>query len=121
LLAANIVAGVPIKRGGFSILVGPAPAAEPTPQVPVNTALPAISPSVAYEGTVLTASAGTWTNTPTGYAYQWYRDAAPISGATSAQYTLPAGSGGAEMRCDVTASNAAGPGTTASSPARDVF
>lgn len=120
LLAGEIVAGVPIRRGGFAILIGPPPTAG-VPEVPVNTALPAISPAVAYVGTTLTCSTGAWSNSPTAYAYQWYRDGSPVAGATNSQYTVPAGASAAAIRCHVTASNAAGSGTTAVSNTRDVF
>jgi serine protease len=37
-------------------------------------------------GEPLTAVTGTWVKTPTTFAYQWFRDAAPIDGATGATY-----------------------------------
>jgi len=40
---------------------------------PVNSVLPVIS-GTAQTGSTLTASTGTWTNSPTGYTYQWQSD-----------------------------------------------
>ncbi len=74
---------------------------------PANTALPAISGSQVV-GQELSCSQGTWTNSPTGYAYQWKRDGSPIFGATSPTYTLIAGDANHQIRCSVTASNAGG-------------
>lgn len=37
-------------------------------------------------GEPLTAVTGTWVKTPTTFAYQWFRDGAPIDGATGATY-----------------------------------
>jgi hypothetical protein len=58
---------------------------------PVNIALPTVSGS-AVQGSTLTASHGTWGNSPTQYAYQWQDCASngctSISGATNATYTL---------------------------------
>src|SRR5581483_2035645 len=85
-------------------------------QPPVNTAPPAISGTPAV-GNTLTASNGTWSNSPTSYAYQWFRcDAAgancttTITGATSSTYTLVAADQGLQVAVTVTASNSAGPG-----------
>jgi hypothetical protein len=84
--------------------------------VPVNSVAPAISGS----GTTLsplTATNGAWTNSPTGYTYQWYRDASAISGATASTYTYVLADSGTNITCQVTASNAIGPGSPAASNA----
>src|SRR6202043_3788300 len=88
--------------------------------VPVNTALPTIS-GTAKTGQTLTAGNGTWTESPTGYAYQWQRcdkagaNCAAISEATKQTYEVVQADGGSTIRVAVTASNAAGPSAPASS------
>jgi hypothetical protein len=80
---------------------------------PVNTAPPTISgtPTV---GQTLTASNGTWNNTPTSYAYQWLRcngggnNCASVSNGTQQSYTLVGADAGHTMRVRVTATNADG-------------
>lgn len=80
---------------------------------PVNTAPPAITgtPTV---GQTLTASTGTWTNSPTSYAYQWLRcngggnNCSDIAGATQQTYTLASADAGNTIRVRVTAKNADG-------------
>ena len=57
--------------------------------VPVNTSLPVITGTVQV-GQVLSASTGSWTNSPTSFAYQWQREGSAIGGATSSTYTLVA-------------------------------
>jgi RHS repeat-associated protein len=60
----------------FGLLVASAAQASP----PANTALPAVS-GLTAQGNVLTASTGTWSNSPTSYGYQWRRcDATGYSG-----------------------------------------
>lgn len=87
--------------------------------VPVNTVAPAISSSTPFTevNAVLTAANGTWSNTPSSYAYQWLRDGADISGATGSTYTLVTADVGASITCRVTASNVNGAGTPAVSNA----
>lgn len=83
---------------------------------PVNTVAPALSSSAAYVGQELTASNGTWSNSPSSYSYQWFwaDTVTPISGATSASYTPVTGDLGHTLARNVTATNAGG-STTASS------
>ncbi|MGN6797256.1 MAG: S8 family serine peptidase [Gaiellaceae bacterium] len=82
----------------------------PPPPAPVNTALPAIS-GTAQSGQTLSASAGTWQNSPTSYAYQWSRcsaSCAAISGATKTTYPVVDADVGAKLQVPVTATNAGG-------------
>ena len=89
--------------------------------VPSNTRLPSIS-GTARDGSILTASKGDWTGSPTSYAYQWMRcdsaggGCAPIGGANSFRYTVASGDVGGRLRIDVTATNSAGSGSASSRP-----
>jgi hypothetical protein len=80
---------------------------------PVNTAVPAVS-GTAMQGQSLSTSNGTWSNSPTSYAYQWQdcdssgASCANVSGATSSSYTLTSGDAGHTVQAVVTASNAGG-------------
>ena len=77
---------------------------------PVNTVLPVIT-GTTTEGQVLSVSDGTWTNSPSGYTYQWLRDGVSIGSATANTYTLQAADVGTRIACTVTASNGSGSGT----------
>jgi len=82
------------------------------PAIPVNTVAPAIS-GLAEEGQTLTSSSGTWTNSPTSYAYQWFRKTVSetaITGAFSSTYIPVSADVGATLRCRVRAFNAGGGG-----------
>lgn len=74
---------------------------------PANTALPSISGATELAAT-LTASTGSWSNSPTGYSYQWKRNGANIGGATGSTYVLTSSDLGTAITVVVTASNAAG-------------
>jgi hypothetical protein len=69
-----------------------------------------------------TASTGTWTGSPTSYAYAWFRCDATgkactaIAGATGASYKPVAGDAGSTLRVSVSATNAYGTGTAQSAP-----
>lgn len=92
-----------------------------TKAAPSNRSLPSISGS-ARDGSILTASSGSWTGTPTGYAYQWLRCDAqagncnPISGSTSNRYTVQTADVGSRLKVQVTASNSSGSGVAVSRP-----
>jgi hypothetical protein len=80
---------------------------------PANVTPPTISgtPTV---GQTLTASNGTWTNSPTSYAYQWLRcngggnNCASIKNATQQSYALVGADAGHTIRVRVTATNTDG-------------
>jgi hypothetical protein len=92
--------------------------------VPENSTLPQIS-GTAKEGSTLTASNGTWSNTPTSFDYQWRRCASDgrtcgdITGATNQTYSVVAADIRRTLRVVVTASNADGR-AAATSNATDV-
>jgi hypothetical protein len=74
---------------------------------PANVALPAIT-GTAEVGQTLTASTGTWTNSPTSHAYVWRRGGVAIGGAVAATYALVPADLGAVITVTVTAANADG-------------
>lgn len=81
------------------------------PLPPINTSAPAIS-GTPQQGQTLTASTGSWADSPTSYAYQW-QDCGVllctnIVNATSSSYTLQGSDVGSTIDVIVTASNAAG-------------
>lgn len=94
--------------------------APPPPPIPVNLTPPSIS-GAAEPGKVLTASPGTWTESPTSYSYEWERCArlvsqqgpnglscSPISRATAVSYLVAQGDVGWRMRVKVTAFRGSG-------------
>ena len=85
----------------------------PPPGSPVNTVAPVASGTTTV-GSTLSCTTGTWTNSPTSYAYQWLRNGANISGATSSTYLTVTADGGTSIRCTVIATNVHGSGTATS-------
>jgi len=79
----------------------------PVPGAPTDSSPPTIQ-GTAIQGQIVSCSSGTWTNSPTGYAYTWQRAGANISGATASSYTLTAGDVSHAITCTVVASNAVG-------------
>src|SRR4051794_19371743 len=101
----------------FAAVPGTAAAAAPE-----NTARPTLS-GAAREGTTLTASRGSWANSPTSYAYAWQRCASDgatgctvIPGASKEIYTLVSADVGRTVRVLVTAVNADGRDIASSAP-----
>ncbi len=81
------------------------------PQPPVSTTQPVVSGDVRV-GSVLSASPGGWTNSPTGHAYQWEQGNgfswSAVSGAAGSTYALTAADRGLRLRVRVIATNADG-------------
>jgi streptogramin lyase len=90
------------------------------PNAPENTVLPVISPTTPVEGEPESTTNGTWTNSPTGYAYQWELcnatggECANISGATSSTFTPVEADVEHTLVVKVTAKNSGGEGSALS-------
>jgi thermitase len=84
---------------------------------PVNLSPPTIS-GTAQEAQTLNASTGSWSGSPTGYAYEWQRcdtsggNCTALPGASSSSYSVQSVDVGWTLRTAVTASNAGGGGTS---------
>jgi len=90
------------------------------PLAPVDSGLPAITGST-VEGQTLSVSTGSWSGSPTSYAYQWEdcsasgESCSAIAGATGSKRELVAADVGHTLRAVVKASNAGGTGEAQSS------
>jgi len=88
------------------------------PVAPASTAVPVIS-GTARNGTTLSASTGTWSGTPTSYAYQWKRSAtsngvySDIAAATGSTYVANESDVGYFITVSVIATNGVGSSTAA--------
>ena len=103
-------------------VVAPPP---PPPSPPVNLAPPAVSGSP-VEGATLSASTGSWSGSPTSYAYQWQdcnsagASCTNIGGATSSAHVVSSSDAAHTLRVLVTASNAGGSTAAPSSATAEV-
>jgi hypothetical protein len=84
-------------------------------QPPINTTAPTITGS-GILGSVHTAGTGTWTQSPTSYAFQWQRNGVNIAGATTSTYTPVAADVGTNLTVQVTATNAVASTSASSAP-----
>ena len=82
---------------------------------PTNTSEPAIGGSLGAVGDVVSADPGVWTNSPSSYAYAWFRCAqsgadpcSAIPGATSSTYQLTGSDVGDYLAVQVTGANGYG-------------
>jgi hypothetical protein len=88
---------------------------------PPGTSTPPTTTGTAQQGQTLTEHAGSWTNSPTSFNYQWLQcdslgnSCLPISGALSQTYVLAGGDVGHTIRVQEEAHNAAGAGGPATS------
>jgi hypothetical protein len=121
-IAAIVVANGPDGTNGDDTDLTDTVTAAP---VPVISTAPAVTGTTTV-GSVLSAAAGTWTNSPGSYAYQWERcsstgtGCAAISGATAATYTLTSADTGFTIEVVVAATNTFGAGSPAASKASTV-
>jgi len=114
--ATNVVG----STTAISAEVGPVQATAEEAQPPSNTVPPVIT-GMTLVGETLTCSTGTWTDSPTGFAYEWRRGADIIAGATGSTLVLAALDQGYRIYCRVTAINAVGSGVAQTQDAGPVI
>src|SRR4051794_35738516 len=115
----------PVKRlvavvGAVLMLLAGGAAQGASKAAPANTSPPTIS-GTERVGETLTATSGSWDNSPTSFSYHWQRcnssggSCGNISGATNQTYVLQKGDQGHRMRVSVTARNSDGSANATSS------
>lgn len=98
----------------------------PSP-VPVNVTAPSLDDSAPIQGDLITCDTGTWSDSPTAFAYQWQRSEpgfsvwSDIPGATTNNYSPSLDDKWMVLRCRVIASNGYGDSEAAYSNATDMI
>jgi len=82
---------------------------------PENTVLPDVTGTNTL-GSTLTCSTGTWTNSPSAYAYQWFQNNTPLIGQTLNTHVITSGDISSTLICRVTATNVVGGNQAFSNP-----
>lgn len=118
-LGGTLEVSVSATNGSGTSTIVTSAASSPIVSAPASTGTPAIT-GTAAQGQTLTATPGTWTQSPTSYAYHWLRCAAGVcsalSGATATSYAVSAADVGAALEVRVTAANTIGQTTATSLP-----
>ena len=94
------------KPSGFTPGAATSESTDPVGDDPtkvVSKTKPIVS-GTAKVGETLSATDGTWSNEPTGFAYQWLADGTAVTGATSSTFVLTKDQRGKRMSVRVTAS-----------------
>src|SRR4051812_9351048 len=112
---ANVGAAIAIAAAGLAVgaFFGQPGNSRAAGTGPVTTGTPTIE-GAAQEGQTLTVDNGSWSGTPTSYAYAWAQcdanggSCSAISGATAATYKPATTDVGHTLRATVTATNEGG-------------
>jgi hypothetical protein len=110
------VSVIAVNSGGQSLTAMSAATSAVIDVIPTNISSPTIF-GTAQVGQTLTASTGTWANSPTSYAYQWNRAGTAIAGATASTYPIIAADVGNTLTVSVIARNSGGSSPAATSAA----
>jgi hypothetical protein len=119
LASAVVLALAAVAIG--ALMAKPSTGSAASQATPSNTATPTISGTPQEDSTV-TASNGTWSNSPTSYAYSWAQcdkngdNCTAESGATGNTYKVQSADVGHTLRVTVTATNSDGSATATSAP-----
>ncbi len=104
VIAVRVTASVPDDSYSPGVSQSDATAAiVDDPTKVVSKTKPIVS-GTAKVGETLSTTDGTWSNEPTGFAYQWLADGTAVTGATSSTFVLTKDQRGKKMSVRVTAS-----------------
>ncbi len=112
-VASTITCTVTATGAAGSTDASSAASASVTSNPPVNISVPSVGSGDVTTGDTLTCAPGTWTTSPT-YTYAWKRGADVISDQSGSTYTVGDDDVDNAVTCVVTASNASGSVTAAS-------
>jgi len=108
----------PISLSDATTLAGKMAAEMRSGLAPLNTVAPMIT-GTATQGQALVVTTGAWSNNPTSFSYLWERcdptgaNCVPIAGAGGPSYTVTSADAASTIRASVTATNAVGSSTPA--------
>ena len=85
-------------NGTTGLLVNSTTVSTATGFYPINSVAPAVT-GTARDTQVLTVSTGTWSNSPTGYSYQWQRNGVTNIGTNANTYTCVKADVGSTINC----------------------
>ncbi|SEC76909.1 hypothetical protein SAMN05428939_3231 [Streptomyces sp. TLI_105] len=102
LFGKQLSVAVTARKAGHPVVTAVSAAAVVKGVAPKPATVPRISGTVRV-GSKVTAVVGTWSPTPTSYAYQWRANGVAISGATSSSYVPAAAVLGKKLTVTVTA------------------
>src|SRR5262245_13576907 len=118
---STVTNSAPVGPISAAPVSSPSPAPAPAGSAPANSSLPVVSGQLKV-GQTLTTTNGTWTGSPTGYAYQWQysRDNGStwlnVNGATTTVFQESDTFQNTLIRARVTATNSTGSTVTNSAP-----
>ncbi|MER5964402.1 hypothetical protein [Streptomyces sp. NPDC002057] len=102
LLGKQLSVAVTARKAGHPVVTAVSGSVVVKALAPKPTKVPYMSGATRV-GDRLTAVAGTWSPTPTSYAYQWRANGVAIAGATGSTYVVPASVVGKKLTVTVTA------------------
>jgi hypothetical protein len=115
-LSFTVAAPTPTPPTTPTTPVTPPSGSTPAGSSPVAMPVGLSRPRIMRAGQTLVCTRGTWSNSPTRFAYSWLSNGRAVRGATGSRLKLAHTLKGDRVRCRVTATNSAGGRSVLSAP-----